>query len=279
MSSIFMFHRTHNALYLFVSWDLFPCFVVELKFLYLLVHQFLFFFKDSSFSCCDLSMNHPNKISVFVFTYLLLSDLNFVRVQKKRKKKYKENNDIIMYRSRQRPWSSPMRQTARLCRRSRRKTKKRKKKREIRRRNVREWGNEGLPGDPSFFSDVVAKWHNVISLIYFLRICIALCINFQRPSFFAFYALSSLSLDLMESLWDPIGHTIYIFFSFFCFLSFFVIARFLSFLLLLLLLFLLLFSFTFSFFFLSFFFSRFLLVFFIHALFCFWPTPFLRSLK
>ena len=146
-------------------------------------------------------------------------------------RKHKENNDIIMYRSRQRPWSSPMRQTARLCRRSRRKTKKRKKKREIRRRNVREWGNEGLPGDPSFFSDVVAKWHNVISLIYFLRICIALCINFQRPSFFAFYALSSLSLDLMESLWDPIGHTIYIFFSFFCFLSFFVIARFLSFLL------------------------------------------------
>jgi len=71
----------------------------------------------------------------------------------------------------------------------------------------------GLPGDPSFFSNVVAKWRDVIGWFSFLGIHVAL--SFLRPSFFSFYVFLTL-WSLFES---PIDHTIFflLFFSF-CFL-------------------------------------------------------------
>ena len=81
----FMFCRTQNPptfVYRsqsplpFVSRDWFLCLVtLNSKFFILLIHQTLFScFKgseDSLFSCFDLSKDHPNRISVIIFTYLL----------------------------------------------------------------------------------------------------------------------------------------------------------------------------------------------------------------
>jgi len=60
---LFLFHET-----------CFHALSFELKVPYFVGTPNSFFFpKDSSFLCCDLSKNHPNKNNVFVFIYLLLS--------------------------------------------------------------------------------------------------------------------------------------------------------------------------------------------------------------